>query len=97
MGDEDDGLAESSLEGNKLALEFVARKRVESAKRFVHQQNLRIGGQGTGNADSLPLSAGKLVTILSPDEFLRSTDPWAAAYVKAFGDRLESTATEGKS
>lgn len=43
------------------------------------------------------MEAGKLVTILSPDEFLRSTDPWAAAYVKAFGDRLESTATEGKS
>lgn len=43
------------------------------------------------------MEAGKLVTILSPDEFLRSTDPWAAAYVKAFGDRLESIATEGRS
>jgi len=41
------------------------------------------------------MEAGKLVTILSPEEFLRSTDPWPAAYVRAFGDRLESGATEG--
>jgi osmoprotectant transport system ATP-binding protein len=43
------------------------------------------------------MEAGKLVTILSPDEFLRSTDPWAAAYVKAFGDRLDPAASEGAS
>jgi len=43
------------------------------------------------------MEAGKLVTVLSPEEFLKSTDPWPAAYVKAFGDRLESAATEGTS
>lgn len=43
------------------------------------------------------MEAGKLVTILSPDEFLRSTDPWAAAYVKAFGDGLDPAASEGTS
>ncbi len=36
------------------------------------------------------MEAGQLVTILRPDEFLHSTDPWAAAYVRAFQDPLES-------
>ncbi len=32
------------------------------------------------------MEAGKLVAVLSPDEFLRSNDPLASAYVRAFGD-----------
>lgn len=36
------------------------------------------------------MEAGKLVTILRPGEFLHSTDPWAAAYVRAFQDPIES-------
>jgi osmoprotectant transport system ATP-binding protein len=32
------------------------------------------------------MEAGRLVTILSPEDFLRSRDPLAAAYVQAFGD-----------
>jgi osmoprotectant transport system ATP-binding protein len=35
------------------------------------------------------MEASKLVTILRPAEFLNSTDPWAAAYVRAFQDPLE--------
>lgn len=31
------------------------------------------------------MEGGRLVTVLSPREFLRSTDPLAAAYVRAFG------------
>jgi osmoprotectant transport system ATP-binding protein len=31
------------------------------------------------------MEAGRLVTVLAPDEFLRSSDPWASAYVRAFG------------
>jgi osmoprotectant transport system ATP-binding protein len=38
------------------------------------------------------MEAGRLVTVLSPHEFMRSTDPWASAYVRAFGDGLDSTA-----
>jgi osmoprotectant transport system ATP-binding protein len=34
------------------------------------------------------MEAGKLVTTLRPEEFLQSTDPWAAAYVRAFQDPL---------
>jgi osmoprotectant transport system ATP-binding protein len=38
------------------------------------------------------MEAGKLVTVLAPQEFVKSQDPWAAAYVRAFGDGLESAA-----
>ena len=43
------------------------------------------------------MEAGKLVTILSPSEFVKSSDPWASAYVRAFGDGLESAANRGTS
>ena len=43
------------------------------------------------------MEAGKLVTLLTPAEFLTSSDRWASAYVRAFGDGLESAANRGKS
>ena len=43
------------------------------------------------------MEAGKLVTVLTPQEFVKSEDPWAAAYVRAFGDGLESAANRGTS
>jgi osmoprotectant transport system ATP-binding protein len=43
------------------------------------------------------MEAGRLVTVLSPAEFLRSKDPLASAYVRAFGDGLNSVASRGAS
>jgi osmoprotectant transport system ATP-binding protein len=43
------------------------------------------------------MEAGKLVTVLAPNEFLKSPDPWASAYVRAFGDGLEAAANRGVS
>lgn len=43
------------------------------------------------------MEAGKLVTVLTPQEFVKSEDPWASAYVRAFGDGLESAANRGAS
>ncbi len=43
------------------------------------------------------MEAGRLVTLLTPTEFLRSTDPLASAYVRAFGEGLESAANRGTS
>jgi osmoprotectant transport system ATP-binding protein len=43
------------------------------------------------------IEAGRLVTVLSPREFLRSKDPIAAAYIRAFGEGLESAASRGPS
>jgi osmoprotectant transport system ATP-binding protein len=41
------------------------------------------------------MEAGQLVTVLTPQEFLRSTDPWAAAYVRVFGNSPESAENRG--
>lgn len=41
------------------------------------------------------MEAGRLVTVQSPQEFVKSSDPWAAAYVRAFGDDLESATNRG--
>jgi osmoprotectant transport system ATP-binding protein len=43
------------------------------------------------------MDAGRLVTVLPPGDFLRSSDPLAAAYVQAFGDGLDSAANRGAS
>jgi osmoprotectant transport system ATP-binding protein len=43
------------------------------------------------------MEAGRLVTVLAPQEFLQSTDPWAAAYVRAFADGLPPAADRGAS
>jgi osmoprotectant transport system ATP-binding protein len=43
------------------------------------------------------MEAGRLATLLPPGEFLRSTDPLASAYVRAFAAGLESGADRGPS
>jgi osmoprotectant transport system ATP-binding protein len=43
------------------------------------------------------MEAGRLVTVLAPGDFLRSTDSLASAYVRAFGEGLESAANRGTS
>ena len=43
------------------------------------------------------MEAGRLVSVLSPPDFLRTADPLASAYVRAFGEGLESAANRGAS
>ena len=43
------------------------------------------------------IEAGRLLSVLPPQDFLRSNDPLAAAYVKAFGEGLDSVANRGAS
>jgi len=43
------------------------------------------------------MEAGRLVTVLSPREFLKSADPLASAYVRAFGEGFEPAADRGAS
>jgi len=43
------------------------------------------------------MESGRLVTVLSPAEFLRSKDPLPAAYMRAFGAGLDSVANRGDS
>ena len=41
------------------------------------------------------MEAGRLVTVLAPQDFLRSTDPWASAYVRAFADGMQPASDRG--
>src|SRR5262245_56537731 len=60
MRDENQGLLNALLEFSKLASNLGASNGIECAKRFVEQKNRRVYGQGTRNADALPLPTGKL-------------------------------------
>jgi osmoprotectant transport system ATP-binding protein len=43
------------------------------------------------------MEAGRLVTVLPPEDFLRSSEPLAAAYVRAFRDGMDSASNRGAS
>ena len=83
------------LTRDELQREFLAlRQRLNKTVVFVThdlQEALRLGSR------IALMEAGKLVTILTPREFIQSDDPWASAYVRAFGNRLESITNRGSS
>jgi osmoprotectant transport system ATP-binding protein len=80
---------------DQLQREFLSlQQRLNKTVVFVThdlREGLRLGSR------IALMEAGKLVSVLSPTEFLRSTDPLAAAYVQAFGDRLDSVTNRGAS
>jgi osmoprotectant transport system ATP-binding protein len=83
------------LTRDELQREFLSlQRRLHKTVVFVThdlREALRLGSR------IALMEAGKLVTVLAPREFLKSTDRWAAAYVKAFGDGLEAAADRGTS
>jgi osmoprotectant transport system ATP-binding protein len=83
------------LTRDDLQREFLQlQQRVHKTVAFVThdlREALRLGSR------IALMEAGKLVTVLTPHEFLKSSDPWASAYVRAFGDGLESAANRGTS
>lgn len=73
---------------------FLLQQRLHKTVIFVThdlREALRLG------ARIALMEAGKLVTVLTPQEFVKSDDPWASAYVRAFGAGLESAANRGAS
>ena len=60
MGDEQYGLFAMPPNPQQQLLHLQAGLAVECAKGFIHQQNLRIVGQGTSNGDPLHHAAGEL-------------------------------------
>src|SRR5579871_5847549 len=73
---------------------FLLQRRLHKTVVFVThdlREALRLGSR------IALMEAGELVTVLSPQEFVKSSDRWAAAYVRAFGDGLESAANRGTS
>jgi osmoprotectant transport system ATP-binding protein len=83
------------LTRDELQREFLLlQRRLHKTVVFV-THDLR-EGMRLGSRIAL-MEAGRLVTILTPHEFLMSADPWASAYVRAFGGGLDSAADRGLS
>jgi osmoprotectant transport system ATP-binding protein len=82
-----------ALTRDQLQREFLAlQRRLDKTVVFVThdlREALRLGTR------IALMEAGQLVTVLSPQDFLQSTEPLAAAYVQAFGEGLNSVATRG--
>jgi osmoprotectant transport system ATP-binding protein len=83
------------LTRDELQREFLSlQRRLNKTVVFVThdlREALRLGSR------IALMEAGELVTVLPPHEFVKSSDPWASAYVRAFGDGLESAANRGTS
>ena len=81
------------LTRNELQQEFLSlQQRLHKTVVFVtHDLNeaLRLGSR------IALMEFGKLVTVLAPQDFLHSTDPLAAAYIRAFRSGLDSAANRG--
>jgi osmoprotectant transport system ATP-binding protein len=77
-----------ALTRDQLQREFLAlQRRLNKTVVFVThdlREGLRLGSR------IALMEAGRLVTVLPPADFLRSTDPLAAAYAQAFGERLDT-------
>jgi osmoprotectant transport system ATP-binding protein len=84
-----------ALTRDQLQREFLSlQRRLNKTVVFVThdlREALRLGSR------IALMEAGRLVTVLPPEDFLRSPDPLAAAYVRAFGDGLDSAANRGAS
>ncbi len=77
------------LTRDELQREFLSlQRRLQKTVVFVThdlREALRLGTR------IALMEAGKLVTVLTPDEFLKSSDPWASAYVRAFSEGPSAT------
>lgn len=85
-----DALTRAELQNEFLSLQQRLNKTVVFVTHDLPEA-LRLGSR------IALMESGRLVTVLSPQEFLRSSDPLAAAYVQAFGEGLGSLANRGAS
>jgi osmoprotectant transport system ATP-binding protein len=85
-----DALTRDQLQREFLSLQQRLKKTVVFVTHDLREA-LRLGSR------IALMEAGKLVTVLPPEDFLRSNDPLAAAYVQAFGDGPGSVANRGAS
>ncbi|MGA8619661.1 MAG: ATP-binding cassette domain-containing protein [Candidatus Sulfotelmatobacter sp.] len=84
-----------ALTRDQLQREFLAlQQRLNKTVVFVTHDLLEALRLGSRIA---LMDAGRLVTVLPADQFVRSSDPLAAAYVRAFADGLDFLAKRGAS
>jgi osmoprotectant transport system ATP-binding protein len=85
-----DLLTRDELQSEFLSLQQKLRKTVVFVTHDLREA-LRLGSR------IALMEAGQLITVLAPPEFLHSADPRVSAYVRAFGDGLESVVNRGAS
>jgi osmoprotectant transport system ATP-binding protein len=85
-----DALTRAQLQSEFLSLQQRLNKTVVFVTHDLHEA-LRLGSR------IALMEAGRLVSVLSPGDFLRSSEPLAAAYVQALGEGLGSFANRGQS
>jgi osmoprotectant transport system ATP-binding protein len=83
-----DPLTRAELQHEFLALQQRLHKTVVFVTHDLHEA-LRLSSRVA------LMEAGWLVTVLAPQDFLRSTDPLVSDYVKAFGDGPDWTRNRG--
>lgn len=60
VGDEHHGGGMAVPQPQHEPMDLLLRERVEGTERFVEQEQFGIGGEGSGDGDALPLTAGEL-------------------------------------
>ncbi|MGD0567215.1 MAG: ATP-binding cassette domain-containing protein [Candidatus Sulfotelmatobacter sp.] len=82
-----------ALTRDQLQREFLSlQQRLNKTVVFVThdlREALRLGSR------IALMEAGRLVTVLSPNDFVRSSDPLASAYVNSFGGGLDAVENRG--
>ena len=58
VSNENDGAAGFRPDALQFVVQQIASLRVECGEGFVHQQDVRLGGQSASQCDALPHSAG---------------------------------------
>jgi len=71
VGDEHDGLSGLRPDIEQFGVQAVARPGVDTPERFVHQEDLRIGGERASDTDALFHAAGQLLRV----EVLETVEP----------------------
>jgi osmoprotectant transport system ATP-binding protein len=83
-----DPLTRADLQGELISLQKQLAKTVVFVTHDLREA-MRLGSR------IALVDAGRLITVLPPTEFLRSTNPLVSAYVQAFGDAVVSNTTRG--
>ena len=67
MRDKNNRFAKAPGQRAEFALKLGAGDGIERAEGLVHQQDRRIGGEGTGNTHALALAAGEFPGVTMPE------------------------------
>jgi hypothetical protein len=85
MRNKNDCFAQTVREGAEFALELGAGDGIECAEGLVHEENRRVGGEGAGDADALPLATREFAGAAA-GEFARIEADKLEHFVNAGGD-----------